>query len=165
MRSTIRTLLPSNRSFDTDARRRSTPTLDRMDTPAPHIAAWLQRKLEREPFRPSRLLRASAVWERSTCRPLFGHVSLRVEPSHEFSFIDEAVWPDGWDEHSACVRDGILDALLIDLGCAPGGKFILERVDWRGDSSVPAAYRAAARQAVCELFVKNQEHGEQANAV
>jgi hypothetical protein len=129
------------------------------------LEAWLQRKLAREPFQPSGTRVVSVVWKRAACRPLFGQVTLRVEPSPEFAFFDEAVWPDGWDEYSISVRDGILDALLIDLGVAPGGKFILERIEWQPDASVPAAYAAAARQAVCELCEKEQEGGERANAV
>jgi hypothetical protein len=58
--------------------------------------------------------------------------------------------------HSACVLDGILDALLLDLGVSPGGEFILESVEWRKIDSVPAAYGATAREAVGELFRSNE---------
>jgi hypothetical protein len=129
------------------------------------VQTWLERKLAREPFQPSKAHVASVVWKRAASRPLFAQVTLRVEPSLEFAFVDEAVWPDRRDEYSLSVRDGILDALLIDLALAPGGKFTLERVQWQSDASVPAAYAAAARQAVCELFEKEQKDGARASAV
>jgi len=136
-----------------------------MESLSRHLEEWIQRKLAREPFRPSRSHAATAIWQRSLGRRMFGKVTLRVDPAGEFSFVDCAAWPVGASEYSKFVRDGILDALLIDLGVAPGGKFTLEHIEWQGGASAPAAYGAAARDATAELFGQEQLDPKGGNAV
>jgi hypothetical protein len=120
--------------------------------------AWLNRKLAREPFRPLREWVVSRHWRRKTGRELFGGVTLRVRPAESFVFESACVWPGSKEEFEESILDGILDALLVDLTSAPGAAaFVLEAIEWRGDSSVPRAYYMAAREAVGEAFALNEQ--------
>ena len=90
-------------------------------------------------------------------RAMFGCITLCVTPADEFRFIDHVSWPAEPELFSLCVLDGILDALLIDLGESPGGAtFTLEAIEWRPVSSVPRAYGIATREAVSELYGLDQ---------
>jgi hypothetical protein len=121
------------------------------------LQGWISRKLQGEPYRPLRERTISHQWHKLTGRELYGSVTLHVVPSEEFRFVDNAAWPEQREVFSQCVLDGILDALLIDLGAPPGkATFVLEAIEWRKGSSVPRAYGEAAREAVGELFALNE---------
>jgi len=121
---------------------------------------WLQRKLDQSPFELIRAVTVTKTWRKSTGgRILFGQLTLEATPSETFSYHEEATWPTDYPYFNGCVIDGILDALLIDLGHTPGNTcFVLKAVEWHEEYSVPRAYHEAAREAVAEIFAENEKH-------
>lgn len=103
--------------------------------------AWLQRKLDQSPFELIRAVTVTKTWRKSTGgRILFGHLTLEATPSETFSYHEEVTWPTDYPYFNGCVIDGILDALLIDLGHTPGNTcFVLKAVEWHEEYSVPRA--------------------------
>ncbi len=121
---------------------------------------WLKRKLSQPQFVPIQQLRVSKEWRRITGgRIMFGAVTLQVSAADEFCFIaDSALWPRNPESFSDAVLEGILDALFIDVGSAPGrAQFILEAIGWDEEASVAYAYGQAAREAVTLAFEQNEK--------
>jgi hypothetical protein len=80
------------------------------------------------------------------------------QPREHFAYSSVASWPLDDPRFENAVRDGILDAVLIDLACGLAGIAVtLEAIGWHELHSVPRAYYGAAREALLEIFAKDQE--------
>jgi hypothetical protein len=120
--------------------------------------AWLDRKVQTEPFVPMHEWIVSKQWSRTVPRAMFGAVTLRVEPSDSFRFDSNCTFPLSPDQYLNAVIDGIFDALFVDLNTGPErGLFVLHAMEWREGISVPYAYYRATREAVSEAFALNEQ--------
>lgn len=88
----------------------------------------------------------------------FAYVSLYLEPSDEFLYIDEAEWPADEERCSLAVMEGVIDALTGSFQeyWYINVKVTLKEIKYHPVDSSPRSFYKAARNAIEKLVYEHK---------
>jgi Elongation factor G, domain IV len=130
-----------------------------------NLEEWVKRKIDRKAISISAAKTVNVTFAKAYGGfGRFASIVIHAEPSNEFKFTSEVVWPRHATQYNDAVLDGILDeTLATSLGSLVSRiKYTLKEIGWHDIDSDPTAFYFAAKMAVVEIskYSCKNEHSQ-----